>query len=308
MNAAICTLFEGHYHYGLGALVNSLCQNGYRGVVWAGYRGALPPWAAPLHALNGFQDFRVPHGCVLRFVRVDTPMHFTYYKPTFMLELFGKTAPELDTLFYFDPDIVVKCRWAFFEEWAACGVAVVQEIVNGQMSSTHPFRAAWARHGESLGYTVKSRLERYVNAGFIGVRRQWAATLETWQRLNQSMDGMVDLSLFQPMDCTSAFHQWDQDALNMALMFSESPLSMLGPEGMDFLPGGFTMAHATGVPKPWRKKMLWSALMGARPTAADKAYWRCAREPIQLFSQPYARMKKLDLLLGAALGRVYRRA
>ena len=53
---SICTLFEGDYHYGLGPLVNSLYTNGYRGVIWVGYRGALPPWAQPRSAAQGFED------------------------------------------------------------------------------------------------------------------------------------------------------------------------------------------------------------------------------------------------------------
>ncbi len=308
MNAAVCTLFEGHYHYGLGALVNSLCQNGYRGVIWAGYRGVLPPWASPVHEVDGFQEFRLLEGCAVRFTRMDTPVHFAYCKPAFMLELFRKNAPEIDTLFYFDPDIVVKCSWAFYQEWAACGVAVVQEIVNGNMSSTHPFRTAWARHGDSLGFPVRNQLDRYFNSGFIGVRRDWSGTLEIWRRINESLADIADVSVFACLDCTSPFHGHDQEGLNMALMFTDSPLSMLGPEGMDFFPGGFAMSHATGTPKPWRKKMLWSALSGLRPTPADKAYWRYTQAPIQLFSERYARMKRLDISLGAAVGRVYRRA
>jgi len=155
---------------------------------------------------------------------------------------------------------------------------------------------------------VRNQLDRYFNSGFIGVRRDWSGTLEIWRRINESLADIADVSVFARLDCTSPFHGHDQEGLNMALMFTDSPLSMLGPEGMDFFPGGFAMSHATGTPKPWRKKMLWSALSGLRPTPADKAYWTYTQAPIQLFSERYARIKRLDISLGAAVGRVYRRA
>ena len=114
-------------------------------------------------------------------------------------------------------------------------------------------------------------------------------------------------SLEQP-DNTKPFHGGDQDALNLAIMCTDSPLSVVGPEGMDFFPGGCMMSHAVGSPKPWRKKMLWSALSGQGPRLSDKAFWAHTQVPIQLFSGSRLRIKQLDVLLGAAVGRVIRRA
>ena len=44
----------------------------------------------------------------------------------------------------------------------------------------------------------------------------------------------------------------------------------VGPEGMDFLPGGHLLSHAAGGGKPWRGGFLRAALRGRPPgTAAD---------------------------------------
>ena len=108
MNTAICTMFEGDYHYGLGALVNSLVHHGFRGVVWSGYRCRLPPWASRLQDGNSVEEFRVNPECVIRFVRLDTSVHFTNYKPQFMKQIFETLDTGIDALFYFDLDIVTR--------------------------------------------------------------------------------------------------------------------------------------------------------------------------------------------------------
>jgi hypothetical protein len=96
MNSAVCTLFEGDYHYGVGALANSLYACGFRGKIYAGYRGPLPPWVAAPKELNGFTEFHEVEGLTLCFIPLTTNIHFANYKPDFMLEVWEKYCPEAE--------------------------------------------------------------------------------------------------------------------------------------------------------------------------------------------------------------------
>jgi len=124
MNSAVCTLFEGDYHYGVGALANSLYAQGYRGILYAGYRGELPPWAAGTGVRDQAAEFTAAQGLILRFIPLATKIHLTNFKPDFMLSLWRDHCPDAQSLFYFDPDITVIGRWTFFEEWVEAGVAL----------------------------------------------------------------------------------------------------------------------------------------------------------------------------------------
>jgi hypothetical protein len=306
-NIAICTLFEGNYHYGLGGLVNSLYHHGFRGVVWAGYRGSLPPWATPLNDCDGYREFAVGDGLVIRFVLVESAIHFTNFKPQFMINVFLKYDPAVDSLFYFDPDIVIKCRWSFYEEWVGFGVTLVQDNTNSYMPSNHPIRMKWKQQLQRLGLPVTREVNQYFNAGFVGLNRNWINSLVIWKELIDSVENTEILQGILTGDRTSPVYAPDQDSLNMMVMSTDAPISTIGPEGMDLAPGGFTMSHATG-PKPWNKKMLLSALKGTAPRLADKTYWNYAEKPIVMFSESRLTMQKIDIALGAAVGRVIRRS
>jgi hypothetical protein len=309
MNSAVCTLFEGDHHYGVGALANSLYAHGFRGTIYAGYRGPLPLWAAGAMESHSFAEFSPAEGLTLRFVPIITPIHLAHYKPYFMLELLGKHCQQSQSLFYFDPDIVVRCRWTFFEEWVGCGVGLCQEIVNGYLPSDHPFRTAWKKLAESISYPILRNPSRYYNAGFVAVQARHSSFLQTWHDLIEAVGRSgVPLNKFTMQDPTHPFNGPDQQCLNVASMVAEVPLSTVGPEEMDFTAGGSYMSHATGSPKPWDTKFLLSSILGQSPTRAQKAFWRNTQFPICLFPRHTLLIKQAELKMASVLGRFVRRS
>lgn len=320
MITAVCTLFEGNYHYGVGALVNSLYTNGFRGVVWAGYRGSLPPWARSLKAGQGYQEFSVSEDCVIRFLKLTTPKFLSNYKPDFMLQLWESYCPNVEALFYFDPDIVNKASWDFYEDWVSRGVALCEDNISN-IPANHPWRLAWKEFAEINNYSCTREISRYYNAGFIGLKESQKSLLSVWQELLEKFEAVTSISLtnfyLKPINgkYTQRDHwyfQTDQDFLNATLMLTSDSLSTIGSEGMDLgigMQGGSTMSHAAGGgSKPWQKQLIRQALGGSPPRLADKLYWQHTQIPIQLYSQSQLFWKKLDLRCGAAIGRFIRRA
>jgi hypothetical protein len=304
--SAICTLFENDYHLGLGAWANSLYAHGYRGRIYAGYRGSLPPWITGAKECDGFTEYTPVEGLTLRFIPLATKLHLTNYKPDFMLEVWGKHCPQAEALFYFDPDITILCRWAFFEEWVEAGVGVCQDV-NGWMADNHPIRHAWRKLLQPDGLMFRNRLETYFNGGFVGLLAADRAFLNNWQQVQALMQKCgVDFNVIGFGDRTFPFTCRDQDALNITCMVTDRKVSPLGQDGMDFQNGGggYVMSHAAGGTKPWRKRMLMNILAKGRPPSrADKGFYSFVRHPIQVFTTASYLLKKTDLLLASAIGR-----
>jgi hypothetical protein len=301
MTSAVCTLFEGDYHHGVGALINSLYRHGYKGSVEIGYRGDLPEW------LQKTETIMKGTSITLHLHLLKTDWHLTNYKPQFLLELFAAN-PALDRIFYFDPDIVIKCSWDFFESWVEPGVALVEEIATHGMAYNHPLRRKWVEIAAGLGISVKPSFSQYFSGGFIGVRRAMIPYLRDWTRIMEHLPALgIDMRRFMPVDRLHPFCGTDQDAMNIFAMAAEPYLSTIGPEGMDFIPGGFTMSHAVGGIKPWRKNYLLSALKGIKPTMADKAFWDNAATPIQVFSTIVIRQRRAMMKVAILIGRFYHR-
>lgn len=306
--SGICTLFEGDYHFGVGALVNSLYLSGYRGCVWAGYRGALPPWAS----VDSSGYMQVAEGISIRFIQLDTKWHLTNYKPTFMRELWEKEGATWTSLFYFDPDIVVKAKWDEFVFWAEAGVAVVEDVMNGKVGPTHPLRARWRKFADQMHLCVCRSGEAFCNGGFVGLNRRDIQFLVLWEKLLTGIFANFKIDPVKFM-CGGLYTRafpfigTDQDTLNLALMIHPGAIAMVGPDGMDFAQGGYFMSHAIASPKPWRGGTMKAALSGFPPTQAIKFYHFNTLKPIRLYTDNQRKWNQLILGLSTFIGRFYRR-
>lgn len=320
MNDNICTLFEGDYHYGVGALVNSLYIHGFRGVCWAGYKGKLPLWAKPIKQCQDYHEFQLKEGCVIRFIQLNTDYHLVNYKPIFMLNLWDKYCPKSEFLFYFDADIVNKCRWSFYKEWASYGVALCEDKYN-HLPINSPYRLAWLSFADEQGYHHQRSLNEYYNAGFIGVSQEAKSLLHVWQKVQEDCDRLGHFSLGKfylsfsgkqanlTQEKTYPYIENDQDALNLTLMLVDNNLSTFGPEAMDFVKPGGIMSHAAGgnIVKPWRKLFIREALRGNPPSGVDKLFWLHVQEPIQMYRNLEFSRYRFALRVSSAIGRFIKR-
>ena len=308
MNIAVCTLFEGDYHLGAGALANSLHASGFRGTLWAGTRGALPPWAAgAMQGKPGIHRLAVTSDFSIAFVQLQTAVHFAYYKPELLQRILNEFAPEAEAAIYLDPDIVVKCPWEIFPRWVNDGISLVEDL-NPNLPPRHPLRLAWLQVLAERGLTPRRELDRYYNSGFVGVPRMHLAFLAEWQRTMTMIREILGAHHHIKFGrATDVFHSTDQDALNLALMRTDTPLNTAGPEAMDFAVGGHYLSHAVGTPKPWQGGFIRKALHGFPPPMAAKEFFNYTCQPISVFSAMKRTRLTLALKIAAFVGRFYRR-
>ena len=307
MSAVVATLFEpGHYEAGVAALLNSLLEAGFRGRVWCGVRGVPPAWLEPSAVKTCAGE-----AITVQTVPVVTPGHLTMYKPHFM-NLVAEEERSAASLVYLDPDIVVKCGWPFIDRWCARGIAAVADL-NWCMPASSPVRADWddARRNAGLDTRNSGRsapLGLYCNAGFVGVSNSCRQFWQSWQSL-------IDTTVVAGTAWAAALSEgrgmglWelDQDLLNMALMDWGRHAYLMGPEAMDFAPGGAVLSHATGTPKPWQRHFIRSALRGRPPSKVDREYLRYASGPFRRSSLASVGRKLVCYKAARAVGVVLRR-
>ena len=319
MKCVVCTLFEHHYHFGVAAFVNSLCAWGFRGSVYAGFRGPLPPWAERSVEVqpNGHTLLEVTKDVRLIFVPVKTPAHLTNYKADFMLQVEALAAAETDALIYCDPDLVIDVEWEYIEDWLSCGVAVCEDV-NSPMPENHPTRVGWRRFFKQFGHDLQYRSRSYVNGGFIGLTWNHRKILPLWQEYMAHIakllgggnvvgiaGGKTLKTFYGFADC---FSKTDQDALNAVLeTFPDVPVSCLGREAMSFRGGQSFLPHALGWPKPWNRDFIRLAFAGRPPSRVDKVYWNNVSGPLKPFTDFHIASTRWRIAVAASIGRVFRR-
>lgn len=296
----IVTLAENDFLDGVCVLFNSLERFGFDGYFVIGYRDLD---GFPAMSLRSLQQVRNILWCEL-----DTPLHFTNYKPVFMSKVLAEH-DNCSAITYLDPDIVVNCPVNWFSAWCAGGPAVCADV-NWWMPSQHPTRREWI---SITNLPVHHQLDLYFNGGFLSLRRHESAFLNLWQQiieryadLDNPLDSKGDIGLWRQGGRWLPFFTPDQDALNVALMAWDGPIATLGPDVMGFA-GPSLLPHAIGSAKPWRVNYLRRALLGQPPRFVDKLYWAHVNHPLKSTSNFVYHFQTISLKIASVIGRFYKR-
>ena len=105
---ALCTLYEREYYAGVISLVN-IIKADYEGVVCVGSRDSPLP---VIHHVANEVNENYP-GVETRLFSVDTELYLARYKPFFLSQVLD-TIPEIERIFYADPDLVFEAKWSNF--------------------------------------------------------------------------------------------------------------------------------------------------------------------------------------------------
>lgn len=310
--AIIFTLYEGNYDYGVGALINSAFRCEFKGKIIIGYKDSLPFWINQLVKSTEYSYIlKVGNESIeLILKKIDGDNHLRYYKPS-MFELLFAEYPAAK-IFYFDPDITIIGDWWFFEQWVSYGTACVLDENYPLMPTSHPIKQKWA---ELLNYKIdlSSPYNYYINSGFLGCRKKDLDLIQDWKSnisTLQEKDG--NFKDFQPVFKKTTTYKrlnsimGDQDILNATINkdYIKYNLSIVGPEGMGFIPAGYLMYHNTGK-KPWNKNVLKEFLKyGNKISQADQSFLENSKYPIVLFSKFQQLKLKITFLITKLIQRV----
>lgn len=307
MNApkfTICTLFEGDYHHGAAALINSLHASGFRGAVILGHRGNPPHWAEQASLLE--PEIQI------KFIRLETPVMLSNFKPSFMLRILEELEPDCGGVTYIDPDIVFDASWTDLLSWLSRGVAVCTDNCFPDLAKHHLLRTQWHEiMRRDFGWSIPEPVDSvYFNAGFVSVRRQDFEFLHRWSCVMDRMhEYQVNIHEFKQHNRFHAFQVPDQDAFNAVAMTLPSMICSLGPEAMGFTPGMSVMWHAVDAPKPWRSYYLPELLKNGRGVGnAHRRYWHYSSGPLLSWPRQQIWLRRALMNLTIVLSRFYHAA
>jgi len=309
MRSIFCTLCEGDYHLGAAALLNSLIYSGFKGCYVVGWRGSPPPWFESL--LTDSSGHRTVCGVRVVLEEVTTSWLLAHIKPHFMLDVVDRIAPDADSIFYADPDIVIDAPWSFYEAWVQRGVALCEDNCFANLSRDHYLRQCWREFARStFRVDADSAVDRGYNSGFVGARLEDRKFLTTWKAgLENLAEHGIPLERLKPGSRLDAFFGTDQDMLNVTTMIHPHIISTLGPEGMGFASGMTVMWHAVDSPKPWRRSYLWTLLRsGTSVSQAHRLFWKHTKGPVRPVGPVKRFIKQVDLWLAVFISRFYHSA
>lgn len=301
-NEIIVTLYEGHYHYGVAALINSLVAAEFKGLLLVSYRGQLPPWVNQFQKLEN-QQYKIDEYRSVSFIHLNVKMHFGFYKPIFLKEALSNY-PLAQRIYYFDPDIVVNAPWTFFSTWVNSGVALCLDNCFHFVHRNHPWRREWiVLANVNLEYCAQ--IDYYVNSGFIGLKRANVVILDEWISMTKKYENSGETIYSFVKDGHRAF-KGDQDLLNAVLtVFPGIKISLIGKEGMAFSQPAYLMSHAVNNIKPWKNNFLKDLISrGFAPGIAEKDYFKHANYPISPYSKGLFLVKSIDIKFASILSRI----
>lgn len=320
MNFSVCTLFENGHHVGVATLINSLIYNGFKGNLYLGYRGKLPPWVNDFPSFcdstgNQYLSVKVASDVQAIFIPIESSVHLANFKPQFLLFLFNDLAVDDHGVLYVDPDILVNYSWTFFSDWLQCGLCLCEDV-DSPLSEFHPRRLGWRKFFHERGFSLSMKTSLYCNSGAVGVLKSHRSFLQTWATMTAMMSDQIGGmgaskveggDSFTSKGFANCFSCADQDSLNAALEASDETLSILGQDAMAIVPGHHFLPHAYGLVKPWKRNYLMDSLHAIPPRIADKTFWKYVDGPIQVFSDFRIRNTRLAIKVSSAIGRFYKR-
>ncbi|PPK87531.1 hypothetical protein CLV84_0474 [Neolewinella xylanilytica] len=270
----LTTLAERDYFLGFAALLNSVVHYGtYVDKVIVGYRGELPEWLPPLRVSNHGREFTTPEGLPVELVELSGSKHMVHEKPKWFAHVSDVLAPDATEYFFFDSDIIINTRMSFFGEWVAEGIGICGDV-NFLFDPTHPIRLKWAKLAEANGLTVRNQIHGFYNSGFLAWTQEQKPFIADWNRAFSILAPKSgDMKQFRVFDRTAMVQSTNQDSFNLAMMITEVPLSVIGPEAMSFINGMQLMFHPIGA-KPWKRDFGKDFLQGRAPRQADIQFWR----------------------------------